>query len=186
VPGEWASSKRPLSVIHSSTFREREDTRLEFATDCLGGQLTGAAARDHDQGNPRAQQRTQHQAVRFTHAALDAISSHRAAHAPGDRDAQSRLLVAGETTGIDDKVADLGPCAVTLQITEFGAVMETIGGREARGPTRARQPGCLAGMSIARRWRPLARRRLSTLRPPGVAMRAMNPWVRFRRRLWGW
>jgi hypothetical protein len=41
-------------------------------------------------------------------------------------------------------------------------------------------------MSIARRWRPLARRRLSTLRPPEVAMRAMNPWVRFRRRLWGW
>jgi len=80
----------------------------------------------------------------------------------------------------------LGACPVPLQVTELGAVMETIGGREARSPTGVRQPGCLAGMSIARRWRPLARRRFRMLRPPGVAMRAMNPWVRFRRRLWGW
>ena len=34
--------------------------------------------------------------------------------------------------------------------------------------------------------RPLARRRASTLRPPLVAMRARNPWVRLRRTLLGW
>ncbi len=37
-----------------------------------------------------------------------------------------------------------------------------------------------------RRLRPLARRRLITLRPPGVAMRALNPCLRLRRRLFGW
>ena len=38
---------------------------------------------------------------------------------------------------------------------------------------------------MASRLRPLARRRLSTLRPPGVAIRARKPCVRLRRRLWG-
>jgi len=36
------------------------------------------------------------------------------------------------------------------------------------------------------RLRPLARRRFSTLRPVGVAIRARNPCVRFRLRLLGW
>ena len=36
------------------------------------------------------------------------------------------------------------------------------------------------------RARPLRRRRLSTARPPLVAMRARNPWVRLRRKLLGW
>jgi hypothetical protein len=34
--------------------------------------------------------------------------------------------------------------------------------------------------------RPFARRRLKTRRPPFVAMRARNPWVRLRRTLLGW
>ena len=70
----------------------------------------------------------------------------------------------------------LGADTVALQVTELGAVTESVGGREAEWPARSGQPGCLAGMSIASRRRPLARRRLSTLRPPGVAIRAMNPW----------
>jgi len=37
-----------------------------------------------------------------------------------------------------------------------------------------------------RRLRPLALRALRTLRPPRVAMRARNPWVRLRFRLLGW
>lgn len=38
----------------------------------------------------------------------------------------------------------------------------------------------------AMRLRPLARRRLSTLRPPSVLMRDRNPCTFLRRRLWGW
>ncbi len=39
---------------------------------------------------------------------------------------------------------------------------------------------------IETRLRPLARRALSTLRPPRVAIRALKPWVRCRLRLLGW
>ncbi len=168
------------------TSRDCEGRRFEFATDRVGGQLTCAMARDHDQRNSRIEHRSQHQAVGFAHAALDKVSDHRAAHASRDRDPEARFLVSGKPSRIEHEVRALDTRPMTLQITELGAVMEAVGGREARGPTRARQPGCLAGMSIASRWRPLARRRLSTLRPPEVAMRAMNPWVRFLRRLWGW
>ena len=41
-------------------------------------------------------------------------------------------------------------------------------------------------MEMVSRLRPLARRRFSTFRPVGVAMRARNPCVRFRLRLLGW
>ena len=34
--------------------------------------------------------------------------------------------------------------------------------------------------------RPFARRRLMTARPFLVFMRERKPWVRLRRRLWGW
>jgi hypothetical protein len=36
------------------------------------------------------------------------------------------------------------------------------------------------------RFRPFARRRLSTRRPPLVSIRTRNPWVRLRRRVFGW
>lgn len=45
-----------------------------------------------------------------------------------------------------------------------------------RGYVRAR----LGGTDTVNFLRPLARRRLITLRPPGVAMRARKPWVRLR------
>jgi len=47
------------------------------------------------------------------------------------------------------------------------------------------QPGCFGGTDTVSRFRPFARRRRSTLRPEGVAIRARNPCVRFRRRLLG-
>jgi hypothetical protein len=61
--------------------------------------------------------------------------------------------------------------------------MQPVCRREAQLRAHAGQPGCLGGIEIARRVRPFARRRLSILRPPGVAIRARNPWVRLRRRL---
>src|SRR5208282_668883 len=160
--------------------------RYEFATDCLGGQLARARTRDYDQRDSGLEHITQYQAVGLAHPALDAISDHRDTHAFRDRNSQARFLVARKPSCIEHEMRTLGADSVALQEAELGAVVETVGGRKARGPTDVRQPGCLAGISIARRWRPLARRRLRMLRPPGVAMRAMNPWVRFLRRLWGW
>ena len=46
-------------------------------------------------------------------------------------------------------------------------------------------PFC-ANVQTDRRFRPLARRRLITLRPPTDDMRARKPWVRFRFTLDGW
>jgi len=47
--------------------------------------------------------------------------------------------------------------------------------------------GPVAGQAQGmRRWRPLARRAFSTLRPPRVAMRARKPWVRARLIRLGW
>lgn len=45
--------------------------------------------------------------------------------------------------------------------------------------------GCFGGIETVSRFRPLARLRLKTLRPPGVAIRARKPWVRKRRVLLG-
>jgi hypothetical protein len=62
---------------------------------------------------------------------------------------------------------------------------------ESTGAGKAVRTRGLAGARVrrraqtARRLRPLARRRLRTRRPLFVAMRARNPWVRFRCRLLG-
>jgi hypothetical protein len=45
---------------------------------------------------------------------------------------------------------------------------------------------CVRNRQTVRRARPLARRRLSTRRPPRVAMRARKPWLRARLSLLGW
>ena len=45
--------------------------------------------------------------------------------------------------------------------------------------------GCFGGIETVSRFRPLARLRHKTLRPPGVAIRARKPWVRKRRVLLG-
>ena len=45
---------------------------------------------------------------------------------------------------------------------------------------------CRYSLLTVRRFRPFARRRLSTRRPFLVLMRTRNPWVRLRCRLFGW
>ena len=70
----------------------------------------------------------------------------------------------------------------------YGVVLVLVGQAPAtrktvrRGLASTRSPGG----QTARRLRPFARRRLSTSRPPFVAIRARNPWVRLRCRLLGW
>jgi hypothetical protein len=61
--------------------------------------------------------------------------------------------------------------------------LDSASGRKALLATVQR--GCLGGTETVRRLRPLARRRLITARPPGVAMRSRNPCVLFRRLLLG-
>jgi hypothetical protein len=62
--------------------------------------------------------------------------------------------------------------------------------RRFQQPVATQKPEISTGTGIVRYGqsfaRPFARRALMTLRPPLVAMRARNPWVRLRRRLLGW
>jgi hypothetical protein len=73
--------------------------------------------------------------------------------------------------------------ALALEAQELGASIQPVGFAEALWRAVPSYPGCFCGIEMLSRLRPLARRRFRILRPPGVAMRAMNPWVRFRRRL---
>jgi len=74
------------------------------------------------------------------------------------------------------------PLSPTENPLELGSLVQTRFGWEPPGPWHVHQRPPY-GVSRAR---PFARRALSTLRPPLVAMRARKPWVRLRRRLLGW
>lgn len=56
----------------------------------------------------------------------------------------------------------------------------------SRRCTTRKRPATRTKTYRASTWRPLARRRLSTMRPFLVFMRLRNPWVLARRRLLGW
>jgi hypothetical protein len=83
-------------------------------------------------------------------------------------------------------MSGLVPESVTLRGDKFGAAMKPVRRRESATSASRGYPGCFGGIDMASRARPFARLRLSTLRPPGVAIRARKPWVRSRRRLCGW
>ena len=64
---------------------------------------------------------------------------------------------------------------------ELGSGPEALAGKEAHVPARSRP-----APQTAIRFRPFWRRRFRTSCPPFVRMRTRKPWVRFRRRLFGW
>lgn len=72
-----------------------------------------------------------------------------------------------------------------LKPQELPALPDPRRARQARAAA-LRYRGCFGGIVTVSRLRPLARRRFSTCRPPGVAMRARKPCVRLRRLLLGW
>jgi hypothetical protein len=76
------------------------------------------------------------------------------------------------------------PATLALESQELSPLAQPARGREAL--PAAPQRGCFGGIETVRRFRPFARRRLITARPPGVAMRSRNPCVLFRRLLLGW
>src|SRR5262249_36071142 len=116
-------------------------------------------------------------------ASLKAVSHDCVSYSARHGYAQPPPAVISQSSRIQHKVFGLSANALALQTQELGTVMQPVGCAEALLRAMPGYPGCLRGIEALRRLRPLARRRLSTLRPPGVAMRAMNPWVRLRRRL---
>ena len=86
--------------------------------------------------------------------------------------------------GEHDEMLGVMPPPVVLDAKVVATLPEPSALREA-GRAPFAHPGCFGGIDAVRRFRPFARRRFSTFRPPGVAMRARNPCVLFRRRLLG-
>lgn len=84
----------------------------------------------------------------------------------------------------------MDPAAAALHPIEIRAPTQSEGARETLR-TRGSGPGAvtqcrLLGAVGASRVRPFRRRRDNTLRPPGVAIRARNPWARRRLIFEGW
>lgn len=121
----------------------------------------------------------------LTDQPLDAVTNHRVADLPARRDAKPRSnTVVGAAD--DHEGRPRTPARAPLQLKIFATFSDPPRTRQSLLGNRLLQDGCLGGMLTVSRLRPLARRRLSTWRPPGVAMRARKPCVRFRRRLLGW
>jgi len=148
---------------------------------------TRAAPRDHHHRRSRRQLRPQLLPETFAHATLHPVAHDRNPDSARHRHAQPRALrLILETPRIDHEMGSRKSHAVSLEAQKLGAPMQPVRRGEAQLRAHSAQPGCLAGIEIARRARPFARRRLRILRPPGVAIRARNPCVRLRRRLCGW
>lgn len=111
------------------------------------------------------------------------ISNDGAADARADRDADAAPCLPAQRLQ-NDEVFRVLPRPTSLYAKEFPPLPEPRELREGPAPVSS-HPGCFGGIETVSRLRPFARRRFSTLRPAGVAMRARNPCVRFRRRLLG-
>jgi hypothetical protein len=70
---------------------------------------------------------------------------------------------------------------VTHDMLELPGAAQPVGRAKAPGGHRY-----FEGVVTESRFRPLARRRLRTARPPAVFMRERNPWTRRRRTRLGW
>src|SRR6185295_3534089 len=122
-------------------------------------------------------------AYHLAHDPFDAVSNDGVADTTAHRDADPGRATRGRC-GQHHEVGRVMTSATVLDAHVLTTLTEPRVLRKASRPASA-HPGCLGGIDAVSRLRPFARRRLSTLRPPGVAMRARNPCVRLRRRLLG-
>src|SRR5689334_5953608 len=142
---------------------------------------TDAVFRDHDHVvlEPRSARMA---AERFSDPAFQEIAGHRAADLPTDGDPEPRH--AGRTPQHEHEVSHPSLFAAAAQGQELPAATNARRLREALAMA-GRHLGCFGGIETVSRLRPLARLRLRTFRPPGVAIRVRNPCVFLRRVLLG-
>ena len=114
---------------------------------------------------------------------FDAVARDGIAHLRADRDADAAVRGRPRSRQYHELVRMM-PTSIALDAKVVATPPQPRVLREARWLAVA-HPGCFGGIEAVSLLRPLARRRFSTFRPPGVAMRARNPCVRFRRRLLG-
>ncbi len=125
---------------------------------------------NHHNGYPSRSRRAR-DSIGLTHPAPRAVSSHGTPDLACHREACPMWTVA--LSPEDGQQRSIDSLALLEERLDLGAVGQ---------PLAARKP---AGQTVSR-FRPLARRRLSTFRPPLVFIRSRKPWVFFRRRWFGW
>ena len=108
--------------------------------------------------------------VRLAQPAPRAVALHRATNLASD--GKARAPRAFTRTPEDDQRRSLDSLALLKERLELGAAGEPFGTAEPPFYTVSR-------------FRPFARRRFKTFRPPLVFIRSRKPWVFFRRRTFG-
>ncbi len=122
----------------------------------------------------------------LSNQSFSAISLDRPAKLSAGSDAQPRN---GETVRQDDErnQAPVGAGSLVVHLAKVGPPLDSLPGTQRRSPggRPTEVPGVIHSDDTVRRFRPLARRRLSTRRPFLVFIRTRKPCVRRRRRLLG-
>jgi len=122
-------------------------------------------------------------AEELTHQATHPVPNHRSPHVLAGGNAETGDSI---VTWLRDyhETGTRPATANPLQAEKLRAFADAMRLRQSL-VAAARCQGCFGGMLTVSCLRPLARRRFSTFRPVGVAMRARKPCVRLRRRLLG-
>lgn len=142
-----------LSKVEGSRSRSRDDDDVHWAS-----QLVLAAPEN------------------FAHQPPDTAARGRRADASAGRDAKPGRRVPAVSRE-DDEIRSQAAPTVAFEREKLAALPQAMraGKTLRRRYSGAVQPGCFGGMVTVSRLRPLSRRRFSTLRPPGVAIRVRNP-----------
>ena len=186
-----AKEPRRCEAFHSrfAPIASLRQNVFELVRDGIAGENGRASARDDEEIHPPRQSAAT-AAKKFTHLPFDSIAHDRIAHLAADGDPKPGLILFIGLAN-DYEICGLILTADARQVQEFRSFSQAGRFRKAFRPLqrhplqldylRARLGGTLTVSFL----RPLARRRLSTLRPPGVCIRARKPCVRFLRMLLG-
>jgi hypothetical protein len=141
-------------------------------------------ARDHHDVDALPARRKGGLAKNLTDQPLGAVSANGIAQLSRRNDPHSRS--AGSIRRHNHRqIAALTPTAGFKNLLELGSASKPAGGGKAEGHSGPAGPVYYDDETV-RRFRPFARRRFNTRRPFFVAILTRKPWVRRRRRLFGW
>ena len=149
----------------------------------IGGieQLT---ARDHHDVDALPARRRGGLAKNLTDQPLGAVSANGIPQLSRRNDTHSRSV--GSIRRHDHRqIAALAPATGFKNLLKLGSASKPAGGGKAEGHSGPVGPVYYDDETV-RRFRPFARRRFNTRRPFFVAILTRKPWVRRRRRLFGW
>jgi hypothetical protein len=174
---EPAACERSYSQLLPIVLTPQSAFELSYET--ISGEIGGTLPRDNDKIGGQRKRRPVTAKI-FTDLTFDAVSDDRITDFAADSDPQPGLVLVIRPAD-DNEIYRLQLAAGTRQPQEFRSISQAGRFREPFRPfqrylqatsyLRAR----LGGTDTVSLLRPLARRRLSTLRPPGDCIRARKP-----------